>query len=51
LYRVQDTRYRLGGEDFIALDDFPPPRPWFMYLKTYEAPLKRLEVYEKEMRF
>ena len=51
LPRAQDIRYRLGGEDFMALDGFPPPKPKGMHLRTYEAQLERLEAYEKESGF
>jgi hypothetical protein len=44
---AQNIRFRLGGEKFLPIrDDLVPPRPRYMHRRTYEAQLKRLEVYE-----
>ena len=46
LFRAREIRFRLGGEDFIALDEMPPPRPRGMHLRTYEMQLARLKAFE-----
>jgi hypothetical protein len=43
---AQGLRYRLGGEEFTRLDDFPPPKPRGMHQRTYEARMERLKAYE-----
>jgi hypothetical protein len=46
LKRAREIRYRLGGENFVALDGLQPPRPKGMHWRTYEAQLERAEAYE-----
>lgn len=46
LRRAQDIRYRLGGIHYVALDGLQPPKPKGMHRRTYQAQLKRAEVYE-----
>ena len=46
LFRAREICFRLGGEDFIALDEMPPPRPRGMHLRTYEMQLARLKAFE-----
>ena len=47
--QAQNIRFRLGGEAFLPIrDDLVPPRPRYMHRRTYEAQLRRLEVYERK---
>jgi hypothetical protein len=46
LSAAQDVGYELRGRNYIPLDEFPPPKPKGMHLRTYQAKLKRLKRYE-----
>lgn len=44
---AQDIRWRLGGRDWLSLDDPPPPRPKGMRRRTYDALMARCERQEE----
>jgi hypothetical protein len=46
LSAAQDIRYRLGGKDYISLEELSPPKPKGMHWCTYEAKINRCEAYE-----
>jgi hypothetical protein len=46
LSAAQDIRYRLGGKDYISLEEHSPPKPKGMHWRTYEAKIKRCEAFE-----
>ncbi len=46
LSAAQDIRYRLGGSDYVSLDEMPPPKPKGMRWRTYAAIMSRCEAHE-----
>ncbi len=42
----KDIICRLGGKDFLSVDDGVPPKPKGMHSRTYQIQAKRFEAYE-----
>ena len=46
LLAAQAIRCKLGGKDYISIDDDMPPKPKWMRWNTYERITQRCETYE-----
>lgn len=40
---AQDIRWRLGGREWVSLEEPPPPKPKWMRWSTYDALMARRE--------